>query len=152
MEESLQPQFVIAAFAVIFDEQKRVLLCHRRDYDLWNLPGGGMEHGESPWDCVVREAREETGLEVEIVKLAGVYGKPDRNQVAFSFVCKIVGGQIKTSNEMDRSEYFALENIPKNTTLKQVERIKDALLNLSETLFKTQTGKSSIELVKEGTL
>jgi len=148
----MRPEFTIAAFGIIFDEKKRVLLCHRRDYDLWNLPGGGMEHGESPWDCAKREVKEETGLDVEVVKLAGVYGKPDKNQVVFSFICKIVSGEIAMSNDMDKFGYFAVDDIPKNTTLKQVERIKDALQNLPEAVFKVQTGKSSIELIKEGKL
>ncbi len=82
----MRPEFTIAAFGIIFDKQKRVLLCHRRDCDLWNLPGGGMEHGESPWDCAKRETKEETGLDVEVVKLAGVYGKPENNAVQFSFI------------------------------------------------------------------
>lgn len=38
--------FTIAAFAVILDELDRVLLCHRRDMDMWNLPGGGVEKGK----------------------------------------------------------------------------------------------------------
>jgi 8-oxo-dGTP pyrophosphatase MutT (NUDIX family) len=38
--------FSIGAFALIFDEHNRVLLCHRRDMDLWNLPGGGVEREE----------------------------------------------------------------------------------------------------------
>jgi len=45
-----------------------------------------MEHGESPWDCAKRETKEETGLDVEVVKLAGVYGKPENNAVQFSFI------------------------------------------------------------------
>lgn len=40
--------FSIGAFAVIFDDRQRVLLCHRRDMDAWNLPGGGVESGELP--------------------------------------------------------------------------------------------------------
>jgi 8-oxo-dGTP diphosphatase len=58
--------FSIGAFAVIFDAQGRVLLCHRRDMDVWNLPGGGVESGELPTETVVRETREETGLEVAV--------------------------------------------------------------------------------------
>jgi 8-oxo-dGTP pyrophosphatase MutT (NUDIX family) len=53
----------LGAFAIIFDEQNRVLLSHRRDMDLWNLPGGGVESGELPTEAVIREVKEETGLE-----------------------------------------------------------------------------------------
>ncbi len=86
--------FGIGVFAIVFDEHGRVLLCHRRDVDLWNLPGGGLEPGETPWDGVVREVREETGLEVAVQRLAGVYSKPEVNEVVFSFVCDVVGGAL----------------------------------------------------------
>ena len=47
--------FIIGVFAVIFDSSKRVLLCHRTDIDLWDLPSGAMEQGETPWEAAVRE-------------------------------------------------------------------------------------------------
>jgi 8-oxo-dGTP pyrophosphatase MutT (NUDIX family) len=53
--------FRLGAFAVILDEAGDVLLCHRRDLDVWNLPGGRVEQGESPWQAAVRETREEVG-------------------------------------------------------------------------------------------
>lgn len=58
--------FAIGVSAVIFDARGRVLLCHRRDMDVWNLPGGVVESGELPTEAVVREAKEETGLEVSV--------------------------------------------------------------------------------------
>lgn len=137
---------------MIFDEQNRVLLCHRRDHDLWNLPGGALESGEAPWDGVKREVKEETGLVVEVVKLAGVYSKPDQNDIVFSFVCRTQGGEITLNNEADRIEYFGVDELPSNTFPKQVERIKDALQNSTELTLKVQTGKSIIELIKEGKL
>src|SRR3989344_436322 len=91
---TMKSQFTIGTFGIIFDKQKRVLLCHRRDYDLWNLPGGAMESGESPWDGVKREIKEETGLVIEVSKLAGVYSKPDKNEIVFSFICNSIGGEI----------------------------------------------------------
>jgi 8-oxo-dGTP pyrophosphatase MutT (NUDIX family) len=42
--------FSVAAFAMIWDDQGRILLCLRNDLDLWNLPGGGLDAGESPWE------------------------------------------------------------------------------------------------------
>ena len=58
--------FTIGTFAIIFDDQGRVLLCHRRDLDVWNLPGGGLESGELPTEAVLREVKEETGLKVVV--------------------------------------------------------------------------------------
>jgi len=148
----MKPQFTIGIFGIIFDEQKRVLLCHRRDYDLWNLPGGTMENGESPWDGLKREVKEETGLEVEISKLAGVYSKPDKNEVVLSFICKKIGGEITLNDEADKIEFFEINKLPPNTPPKQAERIGDSITNDGEAIFKVQTGKSSIELIKEGKL
>ena len=51
--------FTIGAFAVILDKERGVLFCHRRDRDLWNLPGGKLETNEAPWEGVVREVKEE---------------------------------------------------------------------------------------------
>lgn len=123
----MKDQFIVAAFGFIFDENNKILLCHRCDYDLWNLPGGTMEAGESPWECVVREAREETGLKVEITRLAGIYNKPDKGELVFSFICRVVGGQLTLNKEADKIEYFDIKDIPANTSQKQVARIHDAL-------------------------
>jgi len=149
----MKTAFTIGAFAVILDEEERVLLCHRRDYDFWNLPGGGLDLNEAPWECVIREVKEETGLDVEVVRLAGVYSKRNRTDIVFLFVCKIVGGKIEMTDESDKIEYFSVANIPKNTPPNHVERIKDIILEKDDTLImKVQSGPSSIELIKQGKL
>lgn len=58
------------------DEAGRLLLIHKIDNDLWALPGGGMDLGESIADAAVREVREETGLEVRLTGLVGIYTDP----------------------------------------------------------------------------
>lgn len=125
----------IGAFAIITNEKDQVLLVHRNDRDLWNLPGGGLEKGESPWECALCETKEETGLDVEITKLQGIYHKPEKGpvlrsfgiegEIVFSFEAKIVGGEITLNEEARAIEYFDLENIPANTSSRQVERIHD---------------------------
>ena len=76
-------QFRIGVYALIFDEG-RILLAHRRDIDWWNLPGGGMELNETVEEAICREVREETGLEVVVEYLVGVYSKPQKQEVSLS--------------------------------------------------------------------
>ena len=138
--------FKIGIFAIIFDEKDRVLLCHRRDYDLWNLPGGRLEEGESPQQGIIREVKEETGLIIETEHLSGVYYKPENNEIVFSFVCKIIDGEITLTDEADQIDYLDINNFPQNVSPKQKERVKDALLKKGKSVLKIQKGPSSIKL------
>ena len=145
-------KFTIGVFGIIFDSEGEVLLVHRTDYDLWNLPGGRLESGESPWEGVIREIKEETGFDAEVIKIVGVSFKPNKDNIVFTFLCKITGGQATLNKEADKIEYFEINKIPPNTVPKQVERIKDILQNPNEIILKIQTSKSAIELIKEGKL
>ncbi len=145
-------KFTVGIFGIIFNSKNEVLLCHRRDYDLWNLPGGKLEKGETPWDGLKREIKEETGLNIKKPKLAGIYSKPNKNEIIFSFTCKIASGKITTTDEADEIKYFNIKNLPLNIPPKQVERIKDTVNNPDRVVFKKQTGKSSIEMIKKGEL
>ena len=108
-----------------------------------------MESGESPWNTVVREIKEETGLDVAIAKLVGVYGKTHKDEIVFSFLCTIVNGELILNDEADKIEYFEFEKLPKNIVPKNIERIRDALEGKQEVVLKIQTGKSVLELIKE---
>lgn len=116
--------------------------------------GREVRKNESPWDGVVREVKEETGLNVKVVKLIGVYSKPDKDkdEIVFSFLCEKESGEIATTDEARSVEFFDFEDLPPKTAPKHVERIEDALKNFSEAITKIQQGKSSIELIKEGKL
>ncbi len=144
--------FRVGVFGIITDDKDRVLLCHRRDFDLWNLPGGGVETGESPWDALVREIKEETGLEAAPVHLSGVYSKPESNEIVFSFFCRVTGGAARLTDEADRIEYFPLDRIPNNTVPKQVERIEDFFSDRKETHYRVQSGPGARELIRKGML
>jgi len=144
--------FKIGVFAIILDERGRVLLCHRRDHDLWNLPGGGLESGETPWEGVIREVSEEVGLAIEVDQLAGIYSKPDQDEVVFSFIGKVRWGIPSLSDEADRIDYFAVADLPRNTIPKHVQRIRDALERGDRVILKTQIGPSAVELLKKGEL
>src|SRR5690606_4785328 len=67
---------VPSVVATVRNDEGKVLLIHKTDNDLWALPGGGHEIGESIADAVVREVLEETGFEVEVTGLTGTYTNP----------------------------------------------------------------------------
>ncbi|MFF2811708.1 NUDIX hydrolase [Streptomyces sp. NPDC058000] len=108
---------VVAASAVVTDESGRVLLQRRRDNDLWALPGGGMDMGDSLPGCAVREVKEETGLNVEITGLVGTYTDPKhiiaysdgevRRQFNVCFTARIVGGTLTISDESTELRFVA---------------------------------------------
>jgi 8-oxo-dGTP diphosphatase len=130
-------QFRVAVSALLFDEH-RVLLARRRDIDWWNLPGGGMELGETVEEAVKREVLEETGLEVEVGQLVGVYSKPQKREVVLTFLCQKVGGKLTETEESQECRYFALNDLPVNTLPKHRQRIQDALLGQERAVVRNQ--------------
>jgi 8-oxo-dGTP pyrophosphatase MutT (NUDIX family) len=95
--------------ALVFDDAGRLLLVRQRDGEVWSTPGGAIEPDESPADAMVREAWEETGLLVEPVGIAGVYGggecvvrypNGDETQyVMIVFHCAVRGGSPRADGE-----------------------------------------------------
>jgi len=137
-------KFLVGVFAIIFDKQGRSLWCHRRDYDLWNLPGGGMEYGETPEEAIIREIKEELKVEAKIKRLAGIYYKTGDDTLVFSFVCDITG-KPKLSDEVDKNQFFKLSELPKHVPQKQIERVKDAL-KYKKLIITKQESISSVKL------
>jgi ADP-ribose pyrophosphatase YjhB (NUDIX family) len=113
---------MVGASALILDQAgERMLLTRRTDNGRWCLPGGRMDPGESLAETCVREVREETGLEVEVVRLIGLYSSPDvlvvyadgnrRQIVAAHFLVRIVGGTLGLSDETTEAGYFSQDEL-----------------------------------------
>jgi ADP-ribose pyrophosphatase YjhB (NUDIX family) len=102
--------------AIVTDDRGAVLLLRRGDTGRWALPGGTMDIGERLADAVVRETREETGLEVRPVRIVGIYSDPrhvfayDDGEVRQEFnvclACELVGGEVTTSPEAPEVRFF----------------------------------------------
>jgi 8-oxo-dGTP pyrophosphatase MutT (NUDIX family) len=100
---------VPAVTAVVTDTDDRVLLIHRTDNDRWALPGGGIELGENARDALVREVREETGIDVRVTGIVGIYSDPHhviayddgevRQQFSLCFTAEPTGGTLTGSSE-----------------------------------------------------
>lgn len=112
---------VPSVVAVVQDDGGRVLLIHKTDNDLWALPGGGHEIGESIVDTVVREVKEETGYDVIVETITGTYTNPRhvmayddgevRQQFSIAFRARLIGGKARTSSESSEVEWIAPEDL-----------------------------------------
>jgi ADP-ribose pyrophosphatase YjhB (NUDIX family) len=99
------PIVMVGASAFVQDGAGRVLLVRRTDDGTWSLPAGAMDLGERLDQTVVREVREETGLEVEPERVIGMYTGPEMfhtypngdqaHIVSTLFACRIVGGELR---------------------------------------------------------
>ena len=130
--------FSLAAFAMIWDTEDRILLCLREDMNIWNLPGGWLDIWESPWEWVIRETHEETGFDIQISQLSGIYNKTDHKEILFAFVSEIVGGEAIVTNECIEMRYFRVDELPDNLPRRHREIILDYIDDPDSIIMKHQ--------------
>ena len=121
--------------AIIFDTaSEKVLLTRRSDNGRWCIPGGAMNAGESAVEACAREVLEETGLEVRVGKLIGVYTNPhfiieyaDGNRiqpVGLCFEAEPIAGGLCTTEETTELGYFSLEE------MKSIDVLEDSMVGI----------------------
>ncbi len=138
----------VGASALIFDEaREKILMTQRSDNSRWCLPGGGMDPGESASETCIREVMEETGLEVRVIRLIGVYTTPDMlieyrdgnkiQPVTFSFEAEVTGDELGLSDETIDFGWYTVAEIDAMDTLEHhLTRIHDAVKDLPEAFFR----------------
>jgi ADP-ribose pyrophosphatase YjhB (NUDIX family) len=120
----------LAVIVAVIDDEK-ILLTKREDFEVWCLPGGGVEEGESLAEAGIREAKEETGLVVELTRLVGVYsrlGGGMHDVHAMLYAAKPIGGELKTQpNETLEVAWFPFDQLPEDLLFGHKKRISDAI-------------------------
>jgi ADP-ribose pyrophosphatase YjhB (NUDIX family) len=112
---------VVAVGAVVRNDCGKVLLIERTDNGLWALPGGAQEIGESVTDAVCREVREETGIEIEVTGLTGIYSDPAhviayddgevRQEFSLCFAARAISGSPRPSSESRQAHWVAPDQV-----------------------------------------
>jgi ADP-ribose pyrophosphatase YjhB (NUDIX family) len=120
---------------VVIVQDTKVLLIKRADAPVWGLPGGAIDEGETVAQAALRETREETGLEVRLEQLVGIYSRPHwrfGGDIGILFRASPLGGTLVTkTDETVDAQYFEQTSLPKTLLWHHYQRILDALDNRS---------------------
>lgn len=103
---------------LVIRDRKVLLIKRGREPFLgkYALPGGFVEYGESAEECVVREVREETGLETEVVRLVSAYSEMGRDPrghfITLLYLLKVKGGALKAGDDAESADFYDVEGLP----------------------------------------
>jgi 8-oxo-dGTP pyrophosphatase MutT (NUDIX family) len=111
----------VAVSAFIQDDQGRILMIRRTDNDLYSIPGGQLELGETLAEAAVREVREETGIDCEVTGVIGLYSDPKhviayddgevRQEFSICFRARPTGGSPTLSNESKEVLWVGMQSL-----------------------------------------
>jgi 8-oxo-dGTP diphosphatase len=121
------PKHSVSVAGVVVNSDGKVLAIQRKDNGHWEPPGGVLELDESFVDGVRREVAEETGIEVDVQALTGVYKNMTAGVVALVFLCSPKGGRRAINAEARRIEWIDVEDVPSLMDEAYAVRVIDAL-------------------------
>lgn len=135
---------VVAVTVIVRDDAGDVLLIERTDNGFWAAPGGAQDIGERVVDAAVREVREETGLDVEVTGISGIYSDPAhviayddgevRQEFSICFHARPIGGELRTSSESKRVQWVRPDELSRlNIHPSMLLRLQHAIENSGDT-------------------
>jgi 8-oxo-dGTP pyrophosphatase MutT (NUDIX family)/DNA-binding XRE family transcriptional regulator len=128
----------LAAFVVLRDAEGRVLIALREDGKGWNLPGGGVQPGETPWEAAVRETREEVGVEAALSRLAGLYWVPSGRALVFLFEGRVAAGEPKPLAETLEVAWAEPAALPPTMLPRHAQRVQDVVAGYPHAVLAVQ--------------
>src|ERR1700722_18077750 len=117
------PERPIQGVGALIFERDRILLVERGKEPLkgyWSLPGGVLEVGETLEEGIVREVREETGLEVKTLGVLEIFeriirdsqGAPEYHYVLIDYICRVTGGTLAAADDVSRAAWIQRRLLP----------------------------------------
>ncbi|MCM3759012.1 NUDIX hydrolase [Sporosarcina aquimarina] len=110
------PKHIVSAATIVINNKNELLLIKgpRRG---WEMPGGQVEEGESLKDAAIRETKEESGIDIEIVKFCGIFQNVERSICNTLFLGKVIGGNPTTSPESLEVGFFPIKKALEMVTM-----------------------------------
>ena len=103
---------------ILIEDGKMLLI--KRAYDpfkgMWAIPGGKIEDYETAEQCAKREMKEETGLDIGLIRMTGLYSDPGRDPrkvIAAAYLVKRIGGNVRAGDDAGEAKWFSLDSLPK---------------------------------------
>lgn len=124
----ISPKHTVTAAAVVLNHNNNILLINGPKRG-WEIPGGRVEEGESLSTAVVRETKEETGIDIEIIKFCGLFQNVKESVCNTLFLGRPIGGEFKTSNESLEIGYFTIEEALQKITWKSFKEQIEYCIN-----------------------
>jgi len=129
MNEKLEYTFIVAG--VVIEKDDKFLLVQEKKanvYGKWNLPAGKVDKGYSIEETAIKEAKEETGYDVELIEKLVTDQKTVNEPVKHSFLAKIIGGELKfPEDEILDAKWFALEEIKEKESEMRVPFVLESI-------------------------
>lgn len=123
----LPPKHIISAATIVINEQNEILLI-KGPLRGWEMPGGQVEEGESLKEAAIRETKEETGIDINVIKFCGVFQNVSGSICNTLFLAKPIGGNLTTSSESLEVGYFPVDVALEMVTWKNFrQRIENCL-------------------------
>jgi ADP-ribose pyrophosphatase YjhB (NUDIX family) len=118
---------------IIIEQEKGIVLILRRNEPRqWAIPGGYCDYGESLEQAAVREAREETGLTVELIEQFHTYSDPRRDprqhNITTVYIARVIGGNLKAQDDAKDIGVFAEDDLPTELAFDHDQILKDYFL------------------------
>ncbi|MGE7602349.1 NUDIX hydrolase [Peribacillus sp. NPDC097675] len=124
------PKHIVSAATIVTNEQGEILLIKgpRRG---WEMPGGQVEEGESLKEAAKRETKEETGIDIEVMKFCGIFQNVTDSICNTLFLAKAIGGTLTTSPESLEVGYYPIEQAFEMVTFKNFRQRIECCLDES---------------------
>lgn len=102
------PKHILIAAAVVLNKNNEILLINGSKRG-WEIPAGRVEEGESLSSAAIRETKEETGIDIEIIKFCGIVQYAKESVCSTLFLGRPIGGEFRTSIESYEIDYYSVE-------------------------------------------
>ncbi|WP_396636508.1 NUDIX hydrolase N-terminal domain-containing protein [Maribacter sp. R77961] len=119
LREKDYPTVKVDVRGFVLNDKNQILMAKESIDEKWTIPGGWADIGDTPTEAVIKEIREETGLDAEVVRLLAIYDKRCHNHppepfyiYKLMFLCTITGGNLQHGFDMKGADFFSLNDLP----------------------------------------